>query len=154
MIQRIQSVYLLLAAVLTGLMFAVPLASFLGDGQSVYLFAGSIRDADSAVIVSTTHMAIMIALSALLPFVTIFFYKKRLLQIRLCLVEIVLQLGVLAYLIYYLAHIRSSIMVYEHHSISLELSNVFPVVSIILCLLAYRAIVKDEALVNSINRIR
>lgn len=155
MIQRIQTVYLLVITVLTGLMFALPLASFMGDGQTVSLFAGSIKDADAVQIVSTSYyMALLIAMATFLPFETIFLFKRRMVQIRLCLVEIVLQVGVLAYLVYYILHIRSSVFAYADHSMSLELSSIFPIVSIILSLLAYRAVVKDEALVNSLNRIR
>ena len=39
MIQRIQSLYLLLVAVLTGLMLLMPLGTFLGGTEEMYLTA-------------------------------------------------------------------------------------------------------------------
>ena len=38
-------------------------------------------------------MGVVLALACVLPFITIFLFKRRLLQIRLCVVEIVLLIG-------------------------------------------------------------
>ena len=45
MIQRIQSLYLLLVAVLTGLMLLMPLGTFLGGTEEMYLTAFGFSDA-------------------------------------------------------------------------------------------------------------
>lgn len=149
MIQRIQTVYLLLVAVLTGLMLLLPLATFTCDTSMVTLTALAIEAADGTTIVPTTYMGVLILISTLLPLVTIFLFKHRWVQIRLCIVEIVLQAGIIVYLVYYITKINGSA-----EALSLALPDVFPIVSIILSLLAYRGVVKDETLIKSLNRIR
>lgn len=154
MIQRIQTVYLVVIFILTSLMLALPLATFFGDTQSISLTAFAIEAADGATIVSTKYMGILIVIAALVPFVSVFLYKNRWMQIRLCIVEVVLQVGLIAYLIYYIYRTNNSLEAFDLHSMSLALPDVFPVVSIILSILAYRGILKDEMLIKSLNRIR
>ncbi|MFI3331186.1 MAG: DUF4293 domain-containing protein [Rikenellaceae bacterium] len=154
MIQRIQTVYLLLVTLFTGLMFALPLAEFMGDGQTASLWAYGILDADSVRILPTSQMAVLMTLSTILPFMTVFLYKRRWLQIRMCLVQFVLQLGIIAFLVYYILKLNSTFAQYSMHSMSLGVADIFPVLNLILIFLAYRGVVKDEALIKSLNRIR
>lgn len=154
MIQRIQTVYLIVVTILTSLMLILPLATFLGDTQQVTLTAFAISAADGSQIVSTIYMATLICIASLLTFVTIFLFKHRWVQIRLCIVGVVLQVGLAVYFVYYIVRINSSLTVFDLHSMSLALPDVFPVVNIILTILAYRAILKDEVLIKSLNRIR
>ncbi len=103
MIQRIQSLYLLLVAVLTGLMLLMPLGTFLGGTEEMYLTAFGFSDAaDGTPVLTAYGLAATVIAAALLPFVTIFLYKKRLLQFRLCVVETVLLAGVMLFEIYYI----------------------------------------------------
>ena len=98
MIQRIQSLYLLLVAVLTGLMLLMPLGTFLGGTEEMYLTAFGFSDAaDGTPVLTAYGLAATVIAAALLPFVTIFLYKKRLLQFRLCVVETVLLAGVMLF---------------------------------------------------------
>jgi hypothetical protein len=101
-------------------------------------------------------MGIIIALAAIVPLVTIFSYKKRLLQIRLCAVEIVLLLGSLIFMgiYYYLSNRISSELGLQVHITSIRIAVIFPIVSLILTYMASRAIFKDEMLVRSLDRIR
>ncbi len=55
-----------------------------------------------AAVQSTVYLGILFVLSALLPLLTIFLYRRRLLQIRLCVVEMVFLVGtVIMEAIYY-----------------------------------------------------
>ena len=91
--------------------------------------------------------------ATILPLVNIFLFKKRQLQVRLCGIEGVLLLGVIVFIViyYFLA---------ERFLGAAVSSQVFgwaspmPIVSVILTLLAGRAIYKDEVLVRSLDRIR
>ena len=105
-------------------------------------------------VVSTYAMGAVIAAAALLAFVTIFLFKKRLLQIRLCFAQIVLQIGSLVFIAYYAYHGYKSMGIFEFSGMSFGIPAVFPLVSIIFTVLALRAIAKDERLVRSLNRIR
>ena len=162
MIQRIQTIYLF---VLTALMAAVlftPLARFLGGTEEFRLMAFGVKSlgepaglgADSLYVASTLYMGILVVLSTLLPLVNIFLYKRRWLQIRLCMVEIVLLVGVQIFVCYYIFKAWHSVAGFEIHSVSYSLVDIFPLIGIVLAYMAMRGIIKDETLVRSLDRIR
>lgn len=154
MIQRIQTLYLLAVAVLMSLTLFLPIASFVVDGTTFELNAFSLScDGASE---STLWMGIMLAMATALPLVTIFLYKRRTLQVRLCAVELVLLLGSLVMIgIYYWltsSLFDDSTLVVEHRQFGWAAP--MPIVSLVLTYLASRAIFKDEVLVRSLDRIR
>lgn len=155
MIQRIQSLYLFLVALLTGLMFAFPIGSIVGDTEEVGITACGFRDAATGKLMLNTYgMTATIVVAALLAFVIIFLFKKRMLQFRLCMVEIVLQAGILVFEIYYLWGASRIAGGFEVSAVSVGVSALFPLLSIILTLLAIRGIMKDIRLLKSLDRIR
>ena len=85
MIQRIQSLYLLAVAALMTTAVFTPLAYFAAGSEEYLLYAFSLKSAETSY--STLYMGVIVALAAILPFVTIFLFKNRMLQIRLCAVE-------------------------------------------------------------------
>ncbi len=152
MIQRIQSLYLLAVAALMAAATFMPLANFLAGVEEYQLYAFALKGAEQSF--TTAYMGVIIALSAVIPLINIFLYKKRLLQIRLCAVEIVLLLGSLVFMAiyYYLSHRMFSEL--EFHAQSLRMPTIFPLVALVLTYMAARAIFKDELLVRSLDRIR
>ena len=101
------------------------------------------------------YMGIVLAVTTLLPLVTIFLYNKRLVQIRLCVSEIVLLVGSAIFISLYcyrLYEVLSGVM--SGMIFSVSFAAIMPVVSIIFVVLAIRGIAKDEALVRSLDRIR
>ena len=97
MIQRIQTVYLLLSALLLGLMFFLPLAHAIGPENSVFrimVWGYDDPTASSSPIVNSLTLAATTLLGAtiVLEIITVFRYKKRRLQKRLCTAQIVLLL--------------------------------------------------------------
>ena len=148
---------MLITAIITALMLSFPLAHYLGGDQEFVLTAFGLRayPADGGpMVVGTVYMGALIALAALLPLVNIFLYRKRTLQIRLCIVEIVLLLGVQIFVVYYIYHATSAFGELESSSASYTLADVIPLVSIVLMWLASRGIMKDEYIVRSLDRIR
>jgi cell shape-determining protein MreD len=99
-------------------------------------------------------MGIIVALATIIPFFTIVLFKNRMLQIRLCAVELVLLLGsqVFMAIYYYLGNRMFS--QFEYHAQGIHIAIIFPLVAIILDYLALRAIFRDEMLVRSLDRIR
>lgn len=161
MIQRIQTVYMFFAAALMGLMLVFPLANFLGGNESFRLMAFGVESCvastaadQSPTIISTVYMGILISLCALVPFVNIFLYRRRWLQVRLCIVEIVLLVGAQIYVVYYLYRSMHSVASFEVHKLVCSVVDIFPLLSGVLIYLAFRAVIRDEALVKSLNRIR
>ena len=155
MIQRIQSLYLVAVVALMATALLTPLAYF-AAGSNVYeLFAFElVSQADAAASQSTMYMGVVVALATIIPLITIFLYKNRMLQIRLCAVELVLLLGAQIFmaLYYYLSNRMFNQL--EFHTQGIRIAIIFPLVAIILDYLALRAIFKDEMLVRSLDRIR
>ena len=152
MIQRIQTLYLLAIALLMGVATFTPLAYFAAGSEEYLLHAFALKSATSSH--STIYMGIVVALAAIIPFVTIFLYKNRLLQIRLCAVEFVLLIGSVIFMAiyYYLGNRFFSEIAF--HAQGFRIAIIFPLIALVLNYLAMRAIFKDEMLVKSLDRIR
>ena len=102
----------------------------------------------------TLYLGILAALSCLLGAVAIFLYKRRLLQLRLCIVQMVLLVGVEVMMaVYYFLSYRF-FAAYEFHAQHMRVAIVFPLICLVLDYLAARAIFRDEVLVRSLDRIR
>lgn len=152
MIQRIQTLYLLAVTALMAAATFTPLAYFVGGVEEFKLYSYALKGAE--VSQSTIYMGIVVALAAIVPFVTIFLFKNRMLQIRLCAVELVLLLGsqIIMAIYYYLSN--RMFAQFEFHAQGIQIAIIFPLVAIILDYLALRAIFHDEMLVRSLDRIR
>ena len=100
------------------------------------------------------YLGILLSAAALLPLVTVFLYRRRLLQIRLCVAEMVLLVGsaVMEGIYYYLGSRVVSEFSFSTHGVGISIA--LPVVSLLFAWLASRAIFRDELLVRSADRIR
>lgn len=155
MIQRIQTLYLLVAVGLMVVTLACPVALLNVDGEQVTLSAFGISDSVGKLSNMSIFMGIQLALSTLLPLVTIFLFKNRVLQIRLCGAELVMLLGCLAIMGVSIGRMCQTLVEnFEWSMLALRLPVVMPVVAFILVLLAIRATLRDELLVRSLDRIR
>jgi hypothetical protein len=164
MIQRIQSVFLLLSAVLQTLLFWVGLASFAGL-QATYIFrlTGLTQNTKEGVVsIPGLNPVWMILLNAgiiLFTFYIILQYKKRVLQVRLCGLNMLLTAGLLALMTFSLDTAHAIVLEKtsadgQAPDVMYGLGYLLPVISMILIFLAIRGIKKDEALVRSADRIR
>ncbi|MGV8096526.1 MAG: DUF4293 domain-containing protein [Mangrovibacterium sp.] len=147
MIQRIQTVYILLSAILTGLLFLLPFAE-IAQYDQLYLFDIRGIVGNDTVQENGLPVAFLVGAILLLHVLALFIYKKRILQIRILVFTIVLMIGLLGlfYLFTYYA--------FDNARFSFKMAVIFPLIAIILDYLAIRNIRKDEALIRSIDRIR
>lgn len=154
MIQRIQTVYLLIAAFLLAFFFFVPFSTFVVEPQMVkYLFlvSGLVSEGmTTESIYSTLPLLILTILVFAISMISIFLFKRRMIQIRLCVINTVLLVGMQGLLYYYVVAVSKLLPANPHYSIIF----IFPVISAILNFLALRAIAKDEALIRSLERLR
>ena len=156
MIQRIQTVYLLIAEMLIGILFFVPFGEITAKEGSIYLFdiKGIYLEGIQKPEIINNSLPLLIfilwAASLILVFATIFLFKNRILQMRLSTINIFILLG-LGGLIFYNVWSSAKILSGIY---SLTIYLVFPIIASILIYLAIRAIAKDELLVRSIDRIR
>lgn len=156
MIQRKQSVYLLLVAVLMSWMLIRPYAEItLISGRMLIFHSPVIRNYstphDYDYFRYTIPLVFLVFLTGVLNFVNIFLFSRRILQIRLCVISAVLLVVVLLTMLYYYFNVLNSV---EHTLHIFRVAAIFPIIAIIFNFLAYRAIHQDEMLVKSYDRIR
>lgn len=151
MIQRIQSVWLLLAAIFMSALFYVDVYAVLVP-SAVDMPAKMVQDYTSVVSIKNNFLALgLTAASTLLSFVTIFLYKKRKQQVSLTWLNILLCIGLVFWLYVGLNNFWSA---YPENGGHIWLGLFFPVITVFLLLAALRGIRKDEKLVRSLDRLR
>lgn len=154
MIQRIQTIYLLIAAFLMVLLFSNPIAEIVvTDNLFLNLWHNKIISVNEDLFtpLSTWPITVLLSFIILTELLTIFLFKRRQIQIRLCIFNLLLMFGLVG-LIYFFTK-------YTLHNME-GMNSVFlwpiicPMIAIILNYLALKAIQKDEKLVRSYDRIR
>jgi len=164
MIQRIQSIYLLAAALLLSALFFTPTTTidiFLDNrSRSVEILPFGITGSAGESI-GSPYYGILVALAVAFTAVIIFLFKNRPLQMRLVAADIVLQAGVLIFIAYYIYKSYALADSFEGMDamgatayVSLSPVCAAPLAAIILSCLAFRGILRDHILVKSIDRIR
>ena len=136
MIQRIQTFYLLVVALIAaGLPFFVGLWTD-GENQTFY--------AKDNVLISIAFYVV-----AVLAVITIFLFKKRQNQFVLNRLNMILNLFLLGFFVYRSLNLSGGTAVSEK-----GIGMLIPVFSIVFLVLANRSIKKDEDLVKSVDRLR
>lgn len=154
MIQRVQSIFLLLAVIVTGVMFITPFAGvFSGDGKMLDFFPYGLIHSTSQecqIVLTTIPLAVLTGIIALITFFAIFLFQNRNLQARLCVISMLLLVGLCGIIYFYINYAKNQIGGEVHYYYPL----VFPLVCLVLVFLARKKIVADEELVRSADRIR
>ncbi len=146
MIQRIQSLYLLLAA---------------GAGAATLSFdlwkAKLSNGTATAVNASSNYLLfVLYVIIILLAVVCIFLFKKRKLQFRLTIFNILFVFAALGYQYYVVQQTANKLAAggITITSASYQLASFLPILLIILLFMAARGIYKDEKLIKSLDRLR
>jgi len=142
MIQRIQTVYLFISALITAITIVLGLTILV----SSWVYAKGTIIEKLSYIYPYLLFLILGVLSAVLAFITIFSFKNRQRQIKLCKIQILLNIGgcVVAAVM-----TRSLLLAIFYGSVV-----VVSLINIVLVYLAFRSIKKDEALVKMMDRLR
>ena len=137
MIQRIQTVYLLIALVISGVLpYMFPLWT-MSDGKEFHFMSDS-------------TYTILFGLTTTLTLVSIMYFKKRQHQFVLNRLSIILNLILLGLFVYRSLNLSGETLVVSEKGIGMFL----PIVAIVFLALANKAIKKDEDLVKSADRLR
>ncbi|GHT74996.1 membrane protein [Bacteroidia bacterium] len=133
MIQRVQTIWLLLTALVIAIFFFIPdtaiVTAIVEINSSNYL------------------LDIELGLILILAITAIFLYKKRPLQIKCCY-------GILLLLAFFYISLYLLVQYPGGNDVVWKLPVLIPLVTVIFVLLAIRAIQKDEKLVRSLDRLR
>jgi len=137
MIQRIQTIYLLLAFVATAVLpFVFPLWK-LENGQDFYFMLDQVY-------------IVLFGLSTAMTAIAIISYKKRQNQFVLGRLNMILNLILLGLFVYRSLNVSGETATVSEKGIGMFL----PILTIVLLVLANKAIKKDEDLVKSVDRLR
>lgn len=172
MIQRIQTLYLFVVVVLFATMVATPLLDFkinnvkldvenkeqakpdvkVTKDVKVYqmTYKGIVDKESGDMLISTSLVTMYEIVVAVIALITIFLFKNRGSQIKLTIFNMVLQVGFYVVIAIYMYTAYK----YAETDFDFHLPIVFPLISLILSYLAFRAIVKDDLLVKSLGRVR
>lgn len=152
MIQRIQSVYLLVVTILLVVAMCQPVGNFIGaDGIATNVFKPlGVTLADGS-FHSTWGLFSILLLSAVIALCSIFLFRNRMLQVRMTIFSSILLIG------YYVAFVVFMFVLQDDldaMTFQLGWALCLPVVSIVLNYLAFRAIYRDELMVKAADRLR
>lgn len=166
MIQRKQTLYMLIAAVCMGLVGGLQLFTFNASTVSmeVYSYGAYLVENDTTtwlgVMVKALCFAAIFAISAVLMLVNIFLYKRRETQLSILYAQYILILGAVGYGVYYiwsLSNIFSEVVASQNLEMLTSVPNWtlgLPVVALLMNFLAARGVAGDIALLRSVDRIR
>jgi hypothetical protein len=131
----------------------LPLAILQKDGElyTFDVFGVTRLSLDAELVYPIWALFILTVLIAVLAAVTVFLYKKRMLQIRLCVFNAILILGFYGFFAFLIYVMKQDI---KELSVSVKLALSFPLISLILDYLAIRNIGADEVFVRSMERLR
>jgi glucan phosphoethanolaminetransferase (alkaline phosphatase superfamily) len=141
MIQRVQTIWLLLAA--TAMFFTLKFSFYSGTLLNATLVSKNSFHS----LVATDNFILMILTCALgsALIINIFLFKHRILQFRICIIAILLE-----FLILFLYYRQTKL----YTNGTLDIWAIFHLVTIIALILAARGIYKDEKLIKDSNRLR
>lgn len=157
MIQRIQTVYLLIAALAIGATIYFPLADAIGGDDSLILYTYQVISLvpDSVPDFPVYFIWPMLGISAfvlLISVIVIFLFKNRMRQLNILRVAIIFLIVMIALFFFYytpeLERVSGGIIGYRVPG------SYLPIAAFIFYILAYKAIVADIKLIRSADRLR
>ena len=149
MIQRIQTIYLLVVSILAIICMCSPVGSIIASTKEISEFSNlCITLSDGTKDYAPWALFVILLVIAGVSFGTIFLFKKRMLQIRLTIFSSVLLIG------YYITLVAFILLLADGASFTPSWTICLPFVALVLNWLAIRAIGADEALVKAYDRLR
>ena len=151
MIQRKQTLYLLLALIATTICLCLPIGTFVPTGMGVDMPVYNLW-----VVTPSGHdfsvwvLFFLLLLTCPITIAAIFLYKNRKVQAKLCLLNILLMVLWYTFYVFYALTLGDDLQATFHF----EVIAFLPFVALLLYILARKGILADEALVRSMDRIR
>ena len=153
MIQRKQSIYLLFATIVMALFYFFPIAEFMVNSTDYYLNfkeIASLNNKNKDILTQVYPLTILLSLIVGLNFIAIFLYKNRSLQMRLITFNIIVTVGFIGLVVFYIYQAANTFETKYY----LQYTFILPLIAIIFNFLAYKGIKKDDNIVKSYDRIR
>ena len=159
MIQRIQSIYLLVAAIAAVVLMCIPIGWFSTAEYGYVYTAFVVKDVtpDAGVLMSTAYLGILLAISVIFSLISIFLYKNRNQQIKMIYANMFIFLLSITLMLFVYPD-----MVFAKSGLIKDSKEIDYNFVIILCMvitagmlyLANRSIKNDEKKVKAADRLR
>ena len=158
MIQRIQSLYLLLAAIITVVVVFIPIGYIYTDEASLVFTSFVLKEdvPNGAIKMQTLYIAIILFVSAATSIYTLFNYKNRRKQTKINNFNMIILFVVLVLMLYIFPDVLFFFVCYilKPEEFNFNYWIMMGVLPPFFIFLANRAIKKDEKLVRSADRLR
>lgn len=159
MIQRIQSLLLLFAFVCLAVACFIPIGTITTDTMYYSYSTWTLHEniPDGQTIYSTFILGILDIILAVLGLVCIFLYKKRMVQSKICMAGVLLNLIVVILMLWIYPDILfAKIPAMENQTLNTQygIGAFLPIISIALFYFANKFIVNDEKKVRAADRLR
>jgi hypothetical protein len=152
MIQRIQSIWLLLASLTIFLLLAIPVATSTQGSKEFWVQATGLFQSENGSTIkldSFRPLTISVIAVGLMCIAVIFSFKRRTIQKRLCIALIAMVASLSFWTFNYVQQIPGGLSNATYNA-----GIALPVLAIVFCALAIRGITKDEQLLRSADRLR
>ena len=151
MIQRKQSVFLLLSIISSAICMFLPIGRFVSEnmGADSVFYNIAIKSMDGSMNYVVCVLFILLLIQALISLFTIFMFKKRPFQSKCCKLNMVLLVAWYAAYTYFAFTAGS-----EGTTFHISFCAALPLISLVFLVLANMGIRSDEELVRSMDRIR
>lgn len=163
MIQRIQTLFLFLAACIAVAMIFIPVGTIVDSATMMTMYEYDalslkpmVNDTLGSGIYSTAYIAILWAVSAILSVITIFMYKKRPRQISLNSINMLVILAAMGMMLYIYPNVifERNQFVTDRAIVNFNKLILLSVIPAIALVAANWAIKRDERLVRAADRLR
>ena len=152
MLQRPQTLYLLGVFILSLFLLTGPLALFTVDGTGYVLkHSGILELGGEKLALATWPLSVFFILVLVLTFLNIFFYRNRIRQMRICIFLMLLYVGMVGMIFFYISVARNHL---EGAQILHKWRIMIPPIALIFTYFAFRRIRRDELMVKAYDRIR
>lgn len=149
MIQRKQTIFLLLALCAVIVCLCLPIGRLEGNGLAGELSWYNLGVYSSGGLNAHPTLFIDLVVVGTLSFITIFLYKRRPLQLKLCAANIILCL------VWYGVYIFAAVAGFASEgNFHINFAACLPLVAMVFLFLARRGVKADEELIKSMDRIR
>ncbi|RZL32496.1 MAG: DUF4293 family protein [Pedobacter sp.] len=152
MIQRVQSIWLFLAALTISFLLFIPLLSFNVNGVTQFITAKGlyqISGTDTKLVEESLPLFISTISVALICFANIFTFRNRTLQKRIAVLSIFLILGLSFWASQFASKFGDGLA-----NANFGIGSSLPIIAAIFCFLAIRGINNDDKLIRSADRLR
>lgn len=153
--QRIQTLFMILAVILLGAMFFLPLSLFSTSTYSGLVYVYGLKPQNGIIPFQMSGLwiqSVIIAISMIVITISLFMYKQRMKQMKVLMIAVLTNIILIGLVFYFNDRIEN--IQTDDYEIAYKLGAIMPLLSLLLLMMSGRAIRRDEAKVRAAGRLR